>query len=103
MSVKPFELHKIILRDLSEHRFILFLYALIVMMLFMTIIITAGTKVKITEMEQVSREADDLNNEWLNLLLEEQTLLEHSKVMSTAEGELHMVRPSIANEKIVEE
>ena len=103
MSKFSFELHRSILRDLSEHRFVMFLYALIVLMMFMTVIITANTKAEISKAEMTSREADDLNNEWLNLLLEEQTLQEHSRVMTLAEQELHMVRPSPENEKIVEE
>ncbi len=97
------ELHRIILKDLSEHRFVIFLYVLIVTMMFMTVIISAQTKVEVARAEMLTREGDDLNNEWLNLMLEEQTLLEHSKVMTEAEGRLHMIRPSPANEKIVEE
>ena len=103
MSGFSFSLHKVILRDLVEHRFIIFLYGLIVLMMFMTIIITADTKVEITQVERISREADELNNEWLNLFLEEQTLLEHSRVMTEAEHKLHMIRSSLSNEKIVEE
>jgi cell division protein FtsL len=103
MSGFSIELHKIILKDLVEHRFVLFLYGLIVLMMFMTVIITADTKVEISQVERISREADELNNEWLNLFLEEQTLLEHSKVMTEAEQKLHMIRPSLSNEKIVED
>lgn len=97
------ELLKTILKDLWEHRFVVLLYILIVATAFMTVIITARTKVEVSQLEQLNREKDDLNNEWLNLLLEEQTLSEHSKIIEEAESKLKMVRPSAMNEKIIEE
>ncbi|MGN1357679.1 MAG: cell division protein FtsL [Succinivibrionaceae bacterium] len=97
------ELFKIILKDLWRHRFIVLLYGLIVATAFMSVIITAKTKVEVSQLEQLNREKDELNNEWLNLRLEEQTLSEHSKVIEEAEHRLNMVRPSADNEKIIEE
>ncbi len=107
LKMKEFstELFMAILKDLWIHRFIALLYILIVATSFMSIIITAKTKVEVSHLEQLNREKDDLNNEWLNLLLEERTLSEHSKVIDEAEHRLNMVRPSASagNEKIIEE
>jgi cell division protein FtsL len=53
-------------------------------------------------LRQTEVEEDYLENEWRNLLLEEETLAEHSKVRDVAENQLNMTRPDANNEEHVE-
>jgi cell division protein FtsL len=64
--------------------------------------VTAKTKTEISELRQIEVEEDYLENEWRNLLLEEETLAEHSKVRDVAENQLNMTRPDANNEEHVE-
>ena len=67
-----------------------------------TVVVTAKTKTEISELRQTEVEEDYLENEWRNLLLEEETLAEHSKVRDVAENQLNMTRPDANNEEHVE-
>ena len=67
-----------------------------------SIVVTAKTKTEISELRQTEVEEDYLENEWRNLLLEEETLAEHSKVRDVAENQLNMTRPDANNEEHVE-
>jgi cell division protein FtsL len=48
----------------------------------------------------LQQERDRLDIEWRNLLLEEQSLAEHSRVTRIATKELDMVRP-LPNEEVI--
>lgn len=91
-----------IIKDLWFHRWVLLLYMLIVCSLSASIVITAKTKVEISQLRQIETEEDYLENEWRNLILEEETLSEHSKVRDVAENQLNMVRPNAQTEAHIE-
>jgi cell division protein FtsL len=91
-----------IIKDLWFHRCALLFYLLIVCSLSASIVVTAKTKTEISELRQIEVEEDYLENEWRNLLLEEETLAEHSKVRDVAENQLNMTRPDANNEEHVE-
>ena len=46
-------------------------------------------------------ERDGLENEWRNLLLEQNSLAEHSAIESNAEKQLNMTRPDANSEIII--
>jgi cell division protein FtsL len=91
-----------IIKDLWFHRWASLFYLLIVCSLSASIVVTAKTKTEISELRQTEVEEDYLENEWRNLLLEEETLAEHSKVRDVAENQLNMTRPDANNEEHVE-
>lgn len=46
-------------------------------------------------------ERDTLENEWRNLVLEQNSLAEHSAIESSAEKQLNMTRPDSSSEIII--
>jgi len=62
---------------------------------------THQTRQVITAKEQAMIEREHLDEEWRNLLLEETSLSDHSRVEALAEKELDMKRPDPAKEVIV--
>lgn len=91
-KVKPFEPLIAIIKDIRDNAFIALLYGIICATAMMTIVITAKSKVEVTRNQELRAQVDDLNNEWLNLTLEYETLSEHSRVMRIAEDKLGMMR-----------
>ncbi|UJF19603.1 cell division protein FtsL [Vibrio sp. SS-MA-C1-2] len=62
---------------------------------------TQNTRVLISEREFLLIERDNLDVEWRNLILEESTLSEHSRVEDMARKKLKMVRPNKESEVVV--
>lgn len=96
------DLPKEIIKDVWFHRWVMLFYVLIIFSLVGSVIITAKTKVEITKLRQIEMQADYLENEWRNLILEEETLSEHSKVKDVAEHELNMINPDATNQNYIE-
>ncbi len=64
--------------------------------------ITAETREETTEINRLRNEADKLDGEWRNLLLEKEALSEHFRVSSIAKEKLGMYRPSPLSEQIID-
>ncbi|ABL98558.1 cell division protein FtsL [Shewanella amazonensis] len=97
---KPLSLPRIVLMDLWHHKWT-FLLALCVMLNGVAVVYTSHVSRKLTSEEALlMQERDRLNIEWRNLLLEEQSLAEHSRITRIATKELNMVRP-LPNEEVV--
>ena len=54
------------------------------------------------EINRLQREADRLDEDWRNLLLQKETLSEHFRVSSIAQEKLGMYRPSTLSEQIID-
>jgi len=62
---------------------------------------THETRRSITEKDQSYEERERLDNEWRNLILEENALAEHSRVQKMAIDELDMKRPDADTEVVI--
>ncbi len=62
---------------------------------------THQTRQSITEKDLAYEERERLDNEWRNLLLEENALAEHSRVQQMATEELEMKRPDTDKEVVI--
>lgn len=62
---------------------------------------THHTREAINEKDIALQERERLDNEWRNLLLEENALSEHSRVQAMAKQELEMTRPDADKEVVV--
>ncbi|MCH4296375.1 cell division protein FtsL [Shewanella sp. 3B26] len=97
---KQLDLPRVVLLDLWHHKWIVLL-ALLVMAHGVLVVYTSHVSRKLTSEEaRLMQERDRLNIEWRNLLLEEQSLAEHSRITRIATKELNMVRP-LPNEEVV--
>ncbi|KLV06356.1 MULTISPECIES: cell division protein FtsL [Photobacterium] len=97
-------LARLIGRDLlSVGRFPLFLLVLVLISALGVVLITHHSRQLIAEQEQLLIERDQLDIEWRNQILEENSLAEHSRIERLAEKDMEMKRPSRDNEVIVHE
>ncbi|CAH0527085.1 cell division protein FtsL [Vibrio hippocampi] len=62
---------------------------------------THHTRQAINEKDVAQQERERLDDEWRNLLLEENALAEHSRVQAIADEELQMKRPDADKEVVV--
>ncbi len=100
MSKSQLNLPRIVFLDLWHHKWVLLL-ALAVMVNAIVVVYTSHVSRKyITQWDQMLQEGDRLDIEWRNLLLEEQSLSEHSRITRIATKELEMSRP-LPKEEIV--
>ncbi len=92
----------IMLRDLlSVGRWNLILLILIFVSAMGVVWITHHTRAAITEKDMALEQRLKLDEQWRNLILEESSLAEHSRVTKTAVTELEMKRPNSDKEVIV--
>ncbi|BAJ04011.1 cell division protein FtsL [Shewanella violacea] len=100
MERSQFKLIRIILADLWHQKWILLL-AMAVVANGITIVYTSYVSRKyISQWDQMWEERDRLDIEWRNLLLEEQSQSEHSRITRIASKQLDMSRP-LPKEEIV--
>ena len=100
LSQPRLNLARIVLLDLWHHKWGLLL-AVAVMATAITIVYTSHVSRKyISQWDQMFQERDRLDIEWRNLLLEEQSQSEHSRITRIASKELEMSRP-LPKEEIV--
>ncbi|GAB3523217.1 cell division protein FtsL [Photobacterium alginatilyticum] len=66
------------------------------------VLITHHSRQLIAQQEQLLIERDQLDIEWRNQILEENSLSEHSRIERLAEKELEMNRPSRDSEVVVQ-
>lgn len=106
MSTQPAAVDSLIRqigRDLlSVGRVPLVLLVLVLISALGVVYITHQSRQLVAQQEQLLIERDDLDIEWRNQLLEENSLAEHSQIETQAEKELDMKRPSAANEIVVQ-
>ncbi|GAL06461.1 cell division protein FtsL [Photobacterium aphoticum] len=96
-------LAKIIGKDLlTIGRFPLVLLVLVLCSAVGVVLITHNSRQLIAQQEQLLIERDQLDIEWRNQILEENSLAEHSRIERLAEDEMQMHRPSRDNEVIVQ-
>jgi cell division protein FtsL len=89
----------IILADLRQH---FYLGVLILITALYSIYVTHETRELVTKKESLSQQKDNLMIEWRNLLIEEHTLDEHSRIRNVADKQLSMAQPTKNNSVLVE-
>lgn len=100
MAQSRLDLTRIILQDLWRHKWVL-LIATLVMLNAVAVVYTSYISRSYTnQWDQMLQERDRLDIEWRNLLLEEQSQSEHSKITRIATKDLNMKRP-LPNEEVV--
>ena len=88
-------------QDIVEHFVSYILLFLVVVSAFSVIYYTHVNRQKTSELEQLYTQRDELDIEWRNLLLEQNSLAEHSAIESKAKRLLNMKRPEGKSEVIV--
>ena len=102
MSVLRDNLLLLILADLRRYFVVVLLGIMLLISAFYNIYITHETRKLVTYKDQLAQQKDNLMIEWQNLLLEEHTLDEHSRIRRIAEKELSMSQPTKNNSVLVE-
>ena len=92
----------LILADLRRHIGLVVLGIVILISALYSIYITHQTRELVTKKEFLSQQKDNLMIEWSNLLIEEHTLDEHSRIRFIAGKKLLMLQPSKENSVLVE-
>ncbi|KPU82033.1 cell division protein FtsL [Psychromonas sp. PRT-SC03] len=92
----------LILADMRGHLLIIMLGVALVLSAFFNIYMTHQTRALITQKDQLSQKKDNLQIEWRNLLIEEHTLDEHSRIRRIAMKKLSMTQVSINQSVLVE-
>ncbi|WP_163935565.1 cell division protein FtsL [Paraferrimonas sp. SM1919] len=101
MNNQYVSLPKIIWQDIMAHKF--------TVLLALTVLITALYSLQLSEKNRALagrwsdalERRDELNIHWRHLLIEEQTLSEHSRITTSAKKSLHMVRLAPSQEKVI--
>ncbi len=100
MGQAQLNLTRIVLLDLWHHKWVLLLAAIVIGNA-ITIVYTSYVSRKyISQLDQMLQQRDRLDIEWRNLLLEEQSQSEHSRITRIASKQLDMSRP-LPKEEIV--
>lgn len=101
MIEKQSNLPKIMLLDFWHYRW-LFILSLVVIFNAVSVVYTSHISRQLTSRwDQLLQQRDKLDIEWRNLLLEEQSQTEHSRITRIATKELHMHRPAPSEEVVV--
>ncbi len=88
-------------QDILQHFVSYILLALVVISAFSVIYYTHVNRQTTSELEQLYTQRDELDIEWRNLLLEQNSLAEHSAIESKAKKLLNMKRLDSTSEIIV--
>ena len=100
MAKGQLSLPNIIFQDLLNHKWLLLLFTLVIINAMTVVYFSHASRTLTSEWDRQLQERDSLDIEWRNLLLEEQALSEHNRIISKATKELHMKRP-LPQEEIV--
>lgn len=92
----------LIAADLQKHFLSVLLGIMIVCSALYNIYITHETRGLVTQIERLSQDQDNLMIEWRNLLIEEHTLDEHSRIRRIAVKKLSMSQVTKNNSVLVE-
>ena len=90
-------------QDIQRHIFIYLLLLMVVISAFSVIYFTHLNRQTTSSLEVLLTERDELDIEWRNLLLEQNSLAEHSTIESKARKILQMKRPNITSEIIIQQ
>ncbi|MCJ8319647.1 MAG: cell division protein FtsL [Colwellia sp.] len=90
-----------ILQDFQRHVLTYILLVVVVMSAFSVVYFTHLNRQSTSGLEVLLTERDELDIEWRNLLLEQNSLAEHSAIESKAEKLLKMKRPTVKTEVII--
>jgi cell division protein FtsL len=101
VSQSPLSLPRIVLQDLWRHKWVVLLGALVMANGIVVVYTSHVTRQLTSQWDQLLQEQDRLDIEWRNLLLEEQSQSEHSRVTRMATKELNMARPLPKEEVII--
>ncbi|MFD1006943.1 MULTISPECIES: cell division protein FtsL [Oceanisphaera] len=101
MRATRINLAKEIGQDLLRYKWHLLLTLFTVSSALAVIVITQGTRQFTSEYNELMAEQDRLDIEWRHLLLEQNTLMEHSRIEALARENLGMQRPAPSQEKLV--
>lgn len=88
-------------KDLKRNILVLILLVLVVTSAFYVIYFTHLHRQSTSVFENLLVERDELDIEWRNLLLEQNSLAEHSAIESKAAKQLYMKRPDAKSEVII--
>jgi cell division protein FtsL len=88
-------------QDILQHVVSYVLLALVVISAFSVIYYTHVNRQTTSELELLYTQRDELDIEWRNLLLEQNSLAEHSAIESKAKKLLNMKRPDAKSEIII--
>ncbi|MEI6860167.1 MAG: cell division protein FtsL [Shewanella sp.] len=100
MGQAQLNLVRIILLDLWHHKWVLLLAAIVVGNAISIVYTSHVSRKYISRLDQMLQQRDRLDIEWRNLLLEEQSQSEHSRITRIASKQLDMSRP-LPREEIV--
>jgi cell division protein FtsL len=89
--------------DIQRHVFIYFVLLLVVLSAFSVVYFTHLNRQTTSSLEILLTERDEFDIEWRNLVLEQNSLAEHSAIESKAEKLLQMKRPNINSEVIIQQ
>jgi len=92
----------LIAADLRKHFFSVVVGILIVCSAIYNVYTTHETRGLVTQIDRLSQDKDDLMMEWRNLLIEENTLDEHSRIRRIALKKLSMSQATKNNSVLVE-
>ena len=101
MATKKVVLVLDIWQDNRRHLAIYGILLLVLLSAFSVIYFTHLNRQTTSKIEVLLTERDGLENEWRNLLLEQNSLAEHSAIESNAEKQLNMTRPDASSEIII--
>jgi cell division protein FtsL len=101
MTTKNVVLVLDIWHDIQRHLLIYGILILVVGSAFSVIYFTHLNRQTTSAIEVLLTERDALENEWRNLLLEQNSLAEHSAIESRAEKLLNMARPDASSEIVI--
>ncbi|MDO6618522.1 MULTISPECIES: cell division protein FtsL [unclassified Shewanella] len=101
MAPSSINLSRIVLADIWQHKWILLLTLIVVGNAMSVVYTSYATRKQTSQLDQLLQERDRLDIEWRNLLLEEQSKSEHSRVTRIATKDLKMVRPLPKEEVVI--
>jgi len=101
MATKKVVLVDDIWHDIQRHLVMFGVLLLVLVSAFSVIYFTHLNRQTTSKIEVLLTERDALEIEWRNLLLEQNSLAEHSAIESSAEKQLNMARPDASSEIII--
>lgn len=87
--------------DIQRHYLTYLMLVLVVSSAFAVIYFTHLNRQSTSQLEVLLTERDELDIEWRNLLLEQNSLAEHSEIENKAATMLNMARPTTESEVII--
>ncbi|MCG9697776.1 cell division protein FtsL [Shewanella sp. Isolate11] len=100
MSKSQLNLTRIVIADLWHHKWVLLLAVVVLGNAALVVYTSYSSRQYTSQWDQLLQQRDRLDIEWRNLLLEEQSQSEHSRVTRIATKDLNMGRP-LPNQEVV--